>query len=66
MRRPFWQSKAIPEEYRKWFDKQFQKVLNSKPDMANGTDAKGAIEDIVEDFKKEVEKVEKNKQSENE
>jgi len=67
MKKPFWQSTAIPLEYRKWFDKQFHKVLNSKPGLANGTDAKGAIEDMVKEFEEHSEKVEekkKKKQSE--
>ena len=59
----FWKSKHIPEPYRKWFDSQFSKILNSKPDIANGLDPKAAIEDMVEDFKKtqEKEKIEEDK-----
>jgi hypothetical protein len=48
----FWRSKLIPEQYRKWIDEQFVKAVNTKPGIGNGTDAKGAVEDMVEDFKK--------------
>jgi len=59
----FWRSKLIPEQYRKWIDEQFTKAINTKPGVTNGTDAKGAIEDIIEDFKKTHEKIEEKTES---
>jgi len=58
----FWRSKLIPEEYRKWLDKQFVKVLNTKPDMGNGANPQAAIEELLEDFKKNHQPKEKEEE----